>query len=356
MNESSIIIRNIFYMLSYAFRVLRQGNYADILTKDFEHIEDLLAAILSRGIAMQLKRGLHRTYVEQHDQLHSVRGKLNPYETQKLRVMKQQKADCSFDELSVDNLMNQILRSAATALMKSSKVSLCYKKELRRLMLYFEPVSEIDLGNVQWSRLQYYRNKKNYEMLMNICQMIWQKLLPSTHAGNVKFSLFEEDSMPRLYERFILEYYRYHYPELHANDDRIAWDIPEDTAPGMVQLLPGMHSDITLKYHGQILIIDAKYYQRSLVQFMGKQMMHSANLYQIYTYVKNMDKSLLGNVSGMLLYAKTTEDTLPVLEVPVGGNIISASTLDLNSDFYLIASTLDRIVQKTFGDKIKRIA
>ena len=66
---------------------------------------------------------------------------------------------------------------------------------------------------------------------------------------------------------------------------------------------------------------------------MGKQMVHSNNIYQIYAYVKNEDKHHTGNVSGMLLYAKTTEDVLPSLSVTIGGNQISARTMDLNRDF-----------------------
>ena len=69
-----------------------------------------------------------------------------------------------------------------------------------------------------------------------------------------------------------------------------------------------------------------------------------------------MDKSHSGNVSGMLLYAKTTEDILPMLEVPIGGNIISAMTLDLNSEFPVIAGVLDLIVQRAFDNEIQKTA
>jgi len=36
-----IPIKNIYYMLSYAFRVLKHNNYKSIDSEDFEHIEDL---------------------------------------------------------------------------------------------------------------------------------------------------------------------------------------------------------------------------------------------------------------------------------------------------------------------------
>ena len=45
----------------------------------------------------------------------------------------------------------------------------------------------------------------------------------------------------------------------------------------------------------------------------------SGNLYQIFTYVKNMDCSGNGNVSGVLLYAKTDEDITPDNDYMMGG-------------------------------------
>ena len=80
------------------------------------HVEDMLAAILSRGIAQQLKQGLYRTYIEHNEQSKTLRGKLNPYPTRKMQVMRQQRFDCTFDDLSVDNELNQILKATAIAL------------------------------------------------------------------------------------------------------------------------------------------------------------------------------------------------------------------------------------------------
>ena len=308
MGESSILIRNIFHMLCYAFQVLRQRNYADIATEDFQHVQDMLAAILARGIAQQLKQGLYRTYVSYNDQLSALRGKLNPLETRHLRAQRIQRADCSFDELSEDNELNQILRSTALALMHSGEVSRARKNELKRAIPFFGGVTNIDLSTVQWSRLQIHRNNRSYEMLMNICQMAWKSLLPSTTHGATRFSLFDEESMPRLYEKFLLEYYRQHYPVLHASDRPIQWDLSEDTNPSAIQMLPGMHSDIMLRHAEKTLIIDAKFYRHSLSNYLGKQMLHSTNLYQIFTYVKNEDKRQTGNVGGLLLYARTTEE------------------------------------------------
>ncbi|MFT5873189.1 MAG: 5-methylcytosine-specific restriction enzyme subunit McrC [Clostridium sp.] len=90
-----------------------------------------------------------------------------------------------------------------------------------------------------------------------------------------------------------------------------------------------------------------------------KRTLHSNNLYQIFTYVKNRDiyvKKELGNnagdVAGMLLYAKTDEDITPDCDFQMSGNKISIKTLDLNLPFDEIAEQLDKIAEDFFKKDI----
>ena len=55
-----IPIKNLYYMLSYAFQILKQSNYKEVASEKFDNAQDLFAAILSKGIAQQLKQGLYR--------------------------------------------------------------------------------------------------------------------------------------------------------------------------------------------------------------------------------------------------------------------------------------------------------
>ena len=50
-------------MLSYAFQTLNQENYDDVAAESFDEMYDLLAAILAKGIGIQLKQGLYREYI-----------------------------------------------------------------------------------------------------------------------------------------------------------------------------------------------------------------------------------------------------------------------------------------------------
>ena len=105
----------------------------------------------------------------------------------------------------------------------------------------------------------------------------------------------------------------------------------------------GMQSDIMLTKGEKTLIIDAKYYTHTTQIQFGIQTLHSANLYQIFTYVKNQAAKMGekgGNVSGLLLYAETDEKIELDYDYKMSGNKIGVKTLDLSEDFSKIASQL----------------
>ncbi|MBQ5330575.1 MAG: 5-methylcytosine-specific restriction endonuclease system specificity protein McrC, partial [Oscillospiraceae bacterium] len=123
----------------------------------------------------------------------------------------------------------------------------------------------------------------------------------------------------------------------------------EEPDSQMIQFLPKMKTDIVLKNGDKTLIIDAKYYGKSMAQGYSKETLRSAHLYQIFAYVKNMDTANTGNVSGLLLYAKTEDEVFPEGEpYVIGGNRIGARTLDLNQKFDKIANRLESIVKHYF--------
>ena len=109
--DKGIFIRNIYYMLTYAFQELKQNNYEEIAGEEFEEIHDLFAEILLRGISFQLKQGLHKEYISCHGSLSTLKGKLDICGTVNNLMRKQQKIDCEYDELSENNKFNQILKT-----------------------------------------------------------------------------------------------------------------------------------------------------------------------------------------------------------------------------------------------------
>ena len=346
--DKSIQIKNIYYMLTYAFQILRQTNFEEIESEDFDNIQDLLSAILSKGVAQQLKQGLYREYITINENLSTLRGKVDISSSIKLKMQKKQLIGCEHDELSENNIFNQIIKATASLLIRQSAVSAKYKAELKKEMLFFSNVDDIDVSCIRWDRLKFQRNNQGYKMLLNICYFVLEGLLYSDEKGNFKMASFlDEQRMCHLYERFILEYYRYHYKGvIIANSTQVKWNLDE----GVIDFLPVMQTDIMLKCKGKTLIIDAKYYTHTMQTGQYNTVtFHSHNMYQIFTYVKNYDICNDGSVSGMLLYAKTDETITPDNDFIMGGNKISVKTLDLNLQFSDIAQQLDVIARNAFN-------
>ena len=331
-------------MLSYAFSVLKQGEYEDLEAEEFENLHNLLAAILEKGISRQLKQGLYREYLSRTENLSVLRGKIDLPGTVRNRVSRQIKVSCEYDELSENNLHNQILKTTVMLLLRHAKVEQQYKDELKKEMLYFSQVDLIDLSTIQWTAIRFHRNNSSYRMLISLCQLIVEGMLLTTEKGEQRLaSFFDEPHMCRLYEKFIHEYYSTEHKELSVSAPQIPWALDD----GVGTLLPVMQSDVILKKDSKALIIDAKYYAKTTQVHHDVHTIHSNNLYQIYSYVKNYDATF-GNqphtVSGMLLYAATDEEIQPNQKYMMQRNQISVRTLDLNQEFVAIAAQLDQII------------
>lgn len=341
-----IPIQNIYYMLSYAFRVLTKKDYREMATEEFSNTADLMTEILIAGISQQLKRGLGRAYIEQMEDIPVIRGKENITESVKRQTMINRKLSCVYDDFSVNNSKNRIIKSTALLLLRAD-VAKQRKSRLRKLLVYFDRVELIDLRTVDWN-IHYDKNNQTYRMLISICYLVVKGLLQTQADGKTKIMDFLDDQqMYHLYEKFILEYYKKEYPYIKANASQIKWQLDD----GMGYMLPNLLSDITLEYDNKVLIIDAKYYSHIMQNRYEKETIRSANMFQIFTYVKNKEAELRGKpheVAGMLLYAQTDNGTQPDYRYQMSGNVISVKTLNLNCNFEDIRSQLDGIVTDYF--------
>ena len=326
-------------MLSYAFYALNDDKYKKVETEEFENTSELFAEILAIGVSKQIKQGLVKDYIDVTETTSSVRGKIEITDSINSQSFLKKQLTCTYDEFSVNCYLNQILKSTMLLLVKSD-ISAVQKKKLKNILRYFSEVDLVDVNSINW-KIRFDRNSQTYRMLIGVCYLTVKGLLQTTKKGDVKLMNFLDDQlMHRLYEKFILNYYKKEHPSINASASQISWQLDD----GEDYLLPRMQSDIMLEYSDKILIIDAKYYSHTTQSYYNTNTIHSGNLYQIFTYVKNKQiEAPNSEVSGMLLYAGTDEEILPDNTYKMSGNTIGVGTLDLNQDFGLIKEQLDVI-------------
>lgn len=331
-------------MLSYAFHALNEDSYANIETEEFDNIDDLFAAILAKGIANQIKRGLGKEYINTVESLASPRGKIDISTSIKHQTLLHKQLICNYDEYSLNSYLNKVLKTTVSLLIHSNNVSLKQKKSLKKVIIFFDNVDILNPYSIRWSSISYHRNNATYKMLINICYLVIYGMLLTTEDGNTKLSKYVDDQkMHTLFEKFVLEYYRKHFPQFKVTPSYIDWNVDDD----FIEFLPAMKTDITIEYKGKTIIIDTKYYGHTMQTntLYNSKSMHSNNMYQIFTYVKNRDIDNTGNVSGILLYAKTDEEITPDHSYMISGNNIKVKTLDLNKDFSSIKDQLNFFVK-----------
>lgn len=344
--NKNIPVLNIFYMLSYAFSHLSLTTIVQrIRGEKFENIYDLFTEILILGVSKQAKQGLHKTYIVQNESLPSFRGKLDLQGTIANRIQNKLELACEFDEWSEDNVYNQVIKSTLLLLKGKADVNSQRKQRIKQLLLLFDNVQTIRLDTVKWNNFKFNRNSGLYPMLLYICFLVIDTKIINEKDGSTKMKGFWDDDqkMCRLYEKFLLGYFQKEHSDLNPCARSVEWDINKTQSD--MGFIPSMQTDVTLTGPQRALIIDAKYYGKTLTTYYETKKLHTWNLYQIESYVFNHDKNRSGNVDGMLLYAQPYEPSQKFDGKMTfnKGNVIYFRTLDLNQEFDDIKSQLDDI-------------
>lgn len=167
-----------------------------------------------------------------------------------------------------------------------------------------------------------------------------ESMLLTERGGGIRLARFTDSQrLYTLYEHFVLEWFRAHYPELHA----AAKVVRREGEDGLPDFLPRLATDVTLSGPKSTLIIDCKCYGRILDTHHGKRIASPKHLNQILSYVMHETHVGAMPVSGMLLYALTDQDS-PMTESWTDlGHELHLWTLDFGRGFHDVAVGLEEV-------------
>ena len=341
-----IPIENIYYLLCYAWNKLDEKEQVKIAVDDRTELVDLFAKVLINGTKILLKRGIDKDYVNDTVDLAGVKGKLELGPTLKSRLHQKLRTICTVDEFSDDVLTNQILVSTLYRLMKCRELDRDLRGQLKNLIWMFPGVQVIELKRSHFPAVQLNRNNRFYGFLLNVCQILYENMLPTEILGELTFMDFtrDEHQMSRLFEAFLLNFYRREFPHWEVKRQYISWQF-EAGHSAHIDHLPRMETDISIKTAQAITIIDAKYYGETLRERHGRAKIKSENLYQLFSYLLNQRSSdpVTHRTQGILLYP--TIGTEYDLEYHFEQHPIAIKTVNLNMHWRQIEERL-----KTIGE------
>ena len=142
--------------------------------------------------------------------------------------------------------------------------------------------------------------------------------------------------MARLFENFVRNFYMIEAPEYRVGREDIYWG-PEGVGRDIMSLLPKMVTDISIENENSKAVIDTKFYKEALRKHFDQEKIREQNIYQIFAYLKNLEKKggLNLNCTGVLLYPtvdKNINETAPL----DSKHRLFVRTLKLNQDWQLI--------------------
>ncbi|MBU5227036.1 5-methylcytosine-specific restriction endonuclease system specificity protein McrC [Clostridium senegalense] len=346
-NDPKIPIRNIYYMLCYAWNVLEQSDDIFLGSEKFDNIYNLFARIYINGTSSLIKRGLNRYYIQEDEAVSTIKGKINISDSIKKQAFFNGRVICQYDNFSEDIKLNQIVKTTINILINSPKLETDLRNKLLKLRVYFSDIQDIRFSKAIFSTLRYNRNNNHYRMLINISQLIYQGLITNEVDNEIIFADFVRDKqMSKLYEKFVLNFFRKHLDETiyNVHAPKLKWNLDDEISEEDLSLLPEMRTDIVIenKVRNTQLIIDTKYYAQTLVSsnWTDIEKIRTGHLFQILAYVNN--SKFAGDVKGMLLYP-TIEKEVNV-NFPIGGKSISIRTLNLDTEWKYICNILASIV------------
>lgn len=332
-----IPIKNIYYLLSYAWNKLEESELVDVSAENESDLLNLLGRVLLNGTKTLLKRGIDRQYLTENEIYQGIKGKVNITDSLRKNLFSKGLSVCEFDELSADILPNQILKTTLQNLIKIPTFSPTLKHEIRTIIYRLHEVNEIVLTDTIFHQVQINRNNSFYAFLLNISELIYKNLLINEENGKFQFKDFlrDERQMARLFEEFIRNFYKIEMPEAKVFREDLRWKMAGETH----QFLPKMQTDISIKINNRKLIIDAKYYKETLQKYYDSEKIHSQNLYQLFAYLKNQENEL---ADGILIYP-TVQKSLS-LTYTHEGHTIRIETINLNQDWRGVKTDLLRII------------
>jgi len=360
-----IPIRNLFYMLCYAWNVLSIMDDIKVGDDEYDDAYNLLARVFSYGIGKLIRSGFHRAYVEQTDELSTLKGKVSIQASIDGMTMRKKKLVCLFDEYSPNDIFNQILKYTMESLLKNPAISASTKRDIRKQIIFFDGINSKAPTKENRQKLVFNRNNATYKLLINTAIMLYYGTVVNEDASQTTFKdFFREEQMHRVFELFILNFYDMHLDRsvYKVHSTKISWQIEEDAFDVWgdmfeVKVNPGdRRTDIVIENKKSKLqmIFDAKYYKQTFVNaYMGdgEKSIRTGHLNQLRGYI--LDSDFEGKKIGALLYPMVNSDLKKGMVFPIQDSPIIVKTINLDEDWREIENDLLGFMHKIESVNLK---
>jgi 5-methylcytosine-specific restriction enzyme subunit McrC len=338
-----IPIRNIYYLLLYAWNRLEEADDALVSGLESTQLAELFGRVLHSSLRTLFRRGLDRAYSSRTEQMVGVRGRIELTPTLLHDLIRRGEAVCTYDELTADSLPNRIVKAAAEHIGRVKGLDGAVTDQMRECVAMLRQVRSVPLTSQLCQSAQLNQNITGYRLPISIAHLIATESLVDEETGDTVFRDFDRTSGPlyELFQEFAKNFLDREQSIFRVRSPHIRW-ASLIAQPDTAAYVPEMWTDIVLEREGYAAIIDAKFYAVPMRERSGKRKIESHNMYQLYSYVSNLAAER-DVVDGALLYAQVGEGV--DIEFQLQRHRFRVMTLDLSVQWEEIHNSLKDLVR-----------
>jgi 5-methylcytosine-specific restriction enzyme subunit McrC len=343
-----IPLATLYYLLCYDWQRLPEPAVLHATeATPFHRPLELLTQMLLHATRRLLRTGLPLSFNATEQEVSELRGRIELAPSLGRSLLPQGRAVCSFDELSPNRPLHQLLAGTLAALAAHPSLPLALRREVsqvrRRLpasVQLLAPAAPV------FASLRRQRLAAAESFLLHLCELIFETALPALVEGSRgRFADFRHNErlMARLFEQAVRNFYRREQRTYRVFAETITWQAEALHAPDLA-LLPTMLTDTSLESPARKIVLDTKYYAAALRPRYDQPRLIAPHLYQLYAYLQNLRPAPGQALEGILLYPAATAAV--DVRYSLGGHPVRIVTLDLHQPWPGIAASLLGLLEK----------
>ena len=199
--QNANIRKRLVHMLATVLKLkIDLGQISDIQWQR-EHLLEVLIGLFCDKLTAVLRKGMPRSYLNQEDDLRSLRGKLNVNRQFTKHAVNPSVLACKFDDLSSDTALNRIVKAAVKFLQDVSQ-SHANQQKLRELSFAYADISDVQRSAINWDGVNLDRTNEAWAEILALARMLLQSQYQTTTSGSGSGTslLFE---MNMLFEEYV---------------------------------------------------------------------------------------------------------------------------------------------------------
>lgn len=329
--------QRLVHMLAVALDLKIDAGALTHLSWQKETLLEILIKLFCEKLAHSVRRGMPRRYIELHEDLPSIRGRLDLTRQFTTLGGNPSRLACRFDALTRDIALNQIMKAAIRSLAKIARTN-ANQQRLRELEFVYSEVSEVPISLLRWDDVVLDRTSKQWAELLSLVKMLLGHRFQTTSEGGTDgYALLFE--MNTLFEEYVT---RMLYRALRDSDLKVVsqggrlYCLENEAKKPLFQTRP----DILIKRGNDVVhLIDTKWKTIKSAADDPKQDVSQGDVYQMMAYgqlYKCPRLTLLYPHHNGLAAADGIHSTF---RVNTGGQSIEVRAIDLSTD----SGVLDRL-------------